>query len=146
MEDLLDIGQWRGFYCYGPEYGDMLQGKEAEFRMFIEEYNDGRFSGRVIDWEGVGANGEVSKLNGSLNGYLINFTKEYSASLIIDEWGNTTTDPNIPGHTVIYEGRYDPQAKCFSGSWIIAMNAGTIDAPLIENFSSGTWRMSQQDQ
>jgi hypothetical protein len=54
MSELLYIGQWQGFFSYGPEYGEIVHGQEVEFRLFIEEYNEGQFSGKVIDWEGIG--------------------------------------------------------------------------------------------
>jgi len=60
MDDLLNIGQWQGFFKYGPEYGNLINGKEAEFRLFIEDYTNGQFSGRVIDWEGFGVEGKTA--------------------------------------------------------------------------------------
>ena len=50
MDNLLCIGQWQGFYSYGPEYEEYVESKEAEFRLFIEEITKDEFSGRVIDW------------------------------------------------------------------------------------------------
>ena len=119
MDNLLYIGQWQGFFKYGPEYGTIVEGQEAEFRLFIEEYKDGEFSGRVIDWEGFGANGEVSIVKGFVNGEMIGFTKQYDQSFIIDECGNSSIEQGIPGHKVIYEGRFDKKENHFFGQWEI---------------------------
>ncbi|MBK9531876.1 MAG: hypothetical protein IPO42_08770 [Chitinophagaceae bacterium] len=57
-------------FQYGPEYGEFIEGKEAEFRLFIEKYNNGQFSGRTIDWEGIGAEGKPLKLKDLLTAIL----------------------------------------------------------------------------
>jgi hypothetical protein len=145
MEDILYKGQWQGFFKYGPGYGAYLNGKEAEFRLFIEEYNNGGFSGRVIDWEGIGAEGAVSKLNGFIKGNFISFIKEYSQLLLIDELGNMSTHNDNPGHTVAYEGNYDPLTKSFYGSWEISTDIKPIGQYWLEQVNGGTWRMSGQE-
>ncbi len=142
MKDILHIGQWQGFFRYGPQYGEYLEGKEAEFRLFIEKYDEGEFIGRVIDWEGIGAEGEVAKIEGFITDNFISFRKEYTQLLIIDEWGNTQTYGDIPGHTVVYEGNYDNVSKCFYGTWQISFEVDQIGEFIVEEVNNGTWRMA----
>lgn len=145
MNDLLSIGQWQGFFKYGPEYGTIIEGNEAEFRLFIEEYNDGKFSGRIIDWDGLGADGEVSEMQGFIDGDLISFKKQYFRSFIIDEFGNTSVEEDVPGHTVIYEGRFDKKTNNFLGKWEIVRELSHTPYLTLEEVLSGTWRMCRHD-
>jgi len=145
MEHILYIGQWQGFFQYGPEYGEFIEGKEAEFRLFIEKYNHGQFSGRTIDWEGIGAEGETAKIEGFIDGNFISFRKVYPHLLILDPWGNSSTHSDAPGHTVVYEGNYDPQAKCFFGTWQISFEPEQAGEFLVEELNNGTWRMTHND-
>jgi hypothetical protein len=142
MEKILYIGQWQGFFQYGPEYGEFIEGKEVEFRLFIEKLDKGQFSGRVIDWEGVGAEGEEASIEGFVEGSFISFRKQYPHLLLIDPWGNTINQIDSPGHTVIYEGNYNHQDKCFYGSWQISFDIMQVGEFLVEELNNGTWRMS----
>jgi len=144
MNDLLYIGQWQGFYTYGPEYGEIVAGKEAEFRLFIEEYGDNQFSGKCIDWEGIGADGEFSKVTGFIKGDFISFTKEYPHYYVMDEWGNSSIEPDLAGHTVVYEGRFEPHLNSFVGTWEINIAIDHIGELTIEEVLTGTWRMKRQ--
>lgn len=146
MKDILDIGQWQGFFRYGAEYGKLIGGQEAEFRLFIEEYCDGQFSGRIIDWEGIGANGEVSTVNGLLNNDFISFTKQYSTSFGLDNMGNSIIIEGVPGHSVVYEGRFDPKSKRFSGTWNIRLSIGFSSKGVVNNVATGTWRMAVRQE
>ncbi|RZJ86312.1 MAG: hypothetical protein EOO60_13605 [Hymenobacter sp.] len=146
MQDILDIGQWQGFFRYGAEYGKPIAGQEAEFRLFIEEYCDGQFSGRIIDWEGIGVNGEVSTVNGLLSGDLISFTKQYSTLFGLDNMGNSTTVEGIPGHSVVYEGRLDPNSKSFLGTWKIRLAIGPTGKKIVNHVATGTWRMAVRQE
>lgn len=141
MPDLLHPGQWQGFYAFGPEYGNLAQGKEAEFRMFIEEYHNGEFSGRAIDWQGFGADGEVSQLKGFIKDGFISFTKQYSIYYTMNPDGSTSADETTAGHTVEYEGQYDPVDKYFYGSWEISIDKGMAGDFSVEEVATGTWRM-----
>lgn len=145
MDDLLNIGQWQGFFKYGPEYGNLINGKEAEFRLFVEEYNNGQFSGRAIDWEGFGVEGETAIVKGFIKESFISFTKTYPQKYDIDFWGNTSVDPELPGHTVIYEGYFDATTNTFTGTWEISVEQEQVGDFLIEEFISGTWRLKRQD-
>jgi len=142
MENILYIGQWQGFFQYGLEYGEFIEGKEVEFRLFIEKYDKGQFSGRVIDWEGIGAEGETANIEGFIEGSFISFKKNYPHLLTLDPWGVSSNHSGSPGHTVIYEGNYDPQVNSFFGTWQISFELGQVGEFIIEEINSGTWRMA----
>ena len=140
---ILSIGQWQGFFRYGREYGN-LEGQEAEFRLFVEEYKNGQFTGRIIDWEGVGANGEVAKVSGFIKEGFISFVKQYAYFHTFDRNGNDLDAPDLPGHKVVYEGRFDEKLNVFTGQWEIRMEVGHSPDYTIEEVSTGTWRMHAQ--
>lgn len=141
----LHTGQWQGFYQYGPEYGREIEGKEAEFRLFIEEMVDGRFKGRCIDWDGFGAEGEVAIVEGFVDGFFISFTKQYDAAFYVDEWGRNFLIEDEPGHSVTYQGQYYPLEKCFKGRWEISAVFGTQDEEPVKEFCSGSWTLVLQE-
>ncbi len=145
MSHLLSIGQWQGYFKYGPAYGTLIEGYDAEFRLFIEKYNNGIFSGRIIDWQGMGADGEVSEVHGFIDGDLISFTKQYSRRIIFDDFGNTSVEEGIPGHSVIYEGRFDKETNNFLGTWEIVQETAHTPDLTLEDVSSGTWRLKRHD-
>lgn len=141
MKNLLSIGQWQGFYEYGPEYGPIVEGKEAEFRLFIEEYHDGEFKGRAIDWDGFGATGQVAMVQGFIHEGLLSLTKHYPNNYVIDERGERMIEEGKQGHTVIYEGRFDKNANCFIGTWEIEMDLEHTPDKTFQAVVTGTWRM-----
>lgn len=115
-------GQWQVFFKYGPEYGPIIENKEAEFRLFVEVFQDEQFRGRTIDWNGFGAEGEVALVRGFIDGDLISFTKEYKHRLYFDEWGNSVADDNEKGLTVVYEGRFNKESINMMGLGKLLMN------------------------
>jgi hypothetical protein len=145
MENLLYTGQWQGFFKYGPEYGTIVEGQEAEFRLFIEELKEGQFKGRVIDWDGVGAEGETSIVNGFIKGDMISFTKQYEQHYIIDPWGESDIEHGEPGHKVIYEGYFDKKTNSFIGEWEIIYDITHTTELTIQEIFSGTWRMHRNE-
>lgn len=145
MNTLLYIGQWQGFFQYGPEYGEIVGGKEAEFRLFIEEFKEGQFSGRIIDWEGFGVNGETADVKGFISEEFISFTKQYSQFFIIDELGKSEVLKDLPGHKVVYEGRFDKKSNSFVGSWEIAVVMEDVAEYTFNEISTGTWRMNRHN-
>ncbi len=145
MDNLLYIGQWQGFFKYGPEYGSIVEGKEAEFRLFIEAYKDGKFSGRIIDWDGFGADGEVSAVEGVVKEDNIIFTKKYDRNFIVDEWGNSGIEEKVSGHKVVYEGRFDKKANHFLGEWKIVSDLSHSRILTHEEVLTGTWQMYRHD-
>ena len=140
----LQIGQWQGFFTYGDAYGQLMSGQEVEFRMFIEHIENGQFSGRVIDWEGVGAVGEESVISGFIADHLISFKKVYPRLHVMDEFGNLSTFEDLPGYTVEYEGYYDESQQSYSGTWEIIITIDETADSMLEEVSSGTWRMKLQ--
>jgi hypothetical protein len=145
VSDRLHKGQWQGFFCYGPEYPQFVEGKEAEFRLFVEDFHEGKFRGRVIDWEGFGVDGEVADVVGLVENDIISFTKTYNQLLIIDEWGRSRTVPDEPGHVVTYEGSFDIDTGSYVGIWEISYDLGGDDEFSIEHICTGTWRMKLKD-
>ena len=145
MSDLLYIGQWQGYFSYGAEYGEIIHGQEVEFRLFIEEYSDGQFSGRVIDWDGLGANGETSYVKGFISADFINFVKQYPKNYVLDEWGNESVGEDRLVQSVTYEGKFDHRNKSFAGSWEITLSGEQVGEFLIEEVTTGEWRMKRED-
>jgi hypothetical protein len=145
MNSLLFEGQWQGFFRYGAEYGTIVEGNEVEFRLFIENYKDGEFSGRIIDWDGFGADGEVSLVNGFIDGEQISFTKKYEENYTLDEWGNCAVDQNQVGHTVIYQGHFEKVKNCFIGEWEIVYDLEHTPNLTIQEIYSGSWRMNRHE-
>jgi hypothetical protein len=144
MEDQQYLGQWQGFFRYGDVYGEIIGGQEAEFRLFIEQFSEGQFAGRVIDWEGVGAEGAVATVSGFIGDGRIKFTKQYASFQGFDEMGNLHTVPGMPGHSVVYEGSFDARTNSFAGSWKIRMPVGP-GGEWEEGVGRGTWRMGQKE-
>lgn len=142
----LHTGQWQGFYQYGPEYGRHIEGKEAEFRLFIEEMVDGQFKGRSIDWDGFGAEGEVASVEGFVEGLFISFTKHYDHAYYVDDFGRSFVMEDEPGHQVTYQGQYHPAEKCFKGRWEISAIIVSPDSEPMQEYSSGTWSLVLQQE
>lgn len=145
MENILHIGQWQGFFQYGSGYGEFISGQEVEFRLFIEEYKDGIFSGRIIDWDGYEADGEVSYVKGFVENHFISFTKQYDRHLTFDEMGNTVIVEGSDGLQVVYEGRFDEKNNRFIGKWEIINAALHTPVITVEYVAKGTWEMQRQD-
>ena len=138
------VGQWQGFYKFGREYGEMIEGKEAQFRMFVETFQNGQFSGRTIDWEGYGAEGHTAIIKGFVDGDLISFTKKYEHYLYFDEWGNTLVDEQQRGLTVVYEGRFDEGSKQYAGTWEISVELEHTPDATWADVMTVTWWMHLQ--
>lgn len=142
MTPMISIGQYQGYYRYGPEYGEIVEGKEVEFRMFIDQVFNYQFSGKVIDWDGFGAEGEVAFVSGFVQDDMISFVKQYDRSFIIDEFGVSSIVENQPGHKVEYEGHYDVATRSFIGTWEIKVDSEDLGDFIVEELVTGTWRMS----
>lgn len=90
MEDknrILLAGQWFGYFSYGPEYGDQLEGERVIFSLLIEQVFNNKFKGKCVELEGIGASTEVSFIEGYIENKFISFRKEYSNYFTIDEFG-----------------------------------------------------------
>lgn len=76
---------------------------------------------------------------------MINFTKQYEQNFIIDERGNAGTEENVPGHKVIYEGRFDKKTNHFVGEWEIVRDLAHTPNLTLEEVATGKWRMRRHD-
>jgi len=139
--NLLYIGQWQGFYSYGPEYGEYVEGKEAEFRLFIEEITKDQFSGRVIDWDGFGADGEISEVKGFISGQVISFIKKYPNCRLMDDFGNVEAVEYISSIEVLYKGEFDISKNSFIGKWEIAQDVEQEKGLINKYITTGIWRL-----
>ena len=140
------IGQWIGHFTYGSEYGDDLAGEKVQFRLFVDSFKDGQFTGRSIDLEGIGANYEIAQVNGYIDGDFISFAKQYPHFYGFGETGNTITVKNKQHPIVAYSGEYKFSTKTFAGQWELRMEIQPIGEYWLEDISSGTWEIHKDDQ
>lgn len=118
--------QWLGYFSYGPEYGEDLAGEKVTFRLVVDSFNDGQFTGRSVDLEGIGANYEIAQINGYIEGYFISFTKQYPYFYGLDEAGNTIDDKGKQHPIVAYSGEYKPATKTYAGQWELRMEIAPV--------------------
>ena len=144
METLLSIGQWLGFYKYGPDYG-YLPGTEVQFRLFIEEIHEGQFTGRIIDWNESAGDSKISSVIGFIKGNFISFVKQYENFHAVDQFGNSYESPELRGPKVEYEGNFDQDTNTFYGRWEIATIVQETNDEIVERLSRGTWRIHHQN-
>jgi hypothetical protein len=145
MDNLLFIGQWQGFYRYGSDYGEYVEGKETEFRLFIEKIENNRFSGRIIDWDGFNADGDVAEVQGFMSGLDMRFVKKYPNFRLVDEFGNLETIKDMEGMDVVYEGKYNSARGIFEGIWKVLPDLEQRNYLKIEDIGSGVWRLHRSD-
>ncbi len=138
-------GQWIGYFTYGPEYGEEMNGEKIQFRIFINEFFDGQFKGTSVDIEGFGANTDTAIINGFLADDFISFTKEYPDFFIIDDNGEKISDPSNVKPRLCYEGHYNFSSKIFSGQWELWANEELAVEGSIVDIFTGTWEMKKDD-
>jgi hypothetical protein len=124
-------GQWAGHFTYGPEYGEALHGEKVQFRIFIDESDDGLFEGKCVDIEGAGVDFEKSIVKGFIEGDAISFVKEYPTQ-------DSTPQP-------IYSGHFNRNIRSFGGQWEIWSNERPHGKGLIVDICTGTWEMRKDD-
>lgn len=146
MTNLLSIGQWQGFFKYGAEYGFVVAGQEAEFRLFVETREGTGFSGKIIDWDGFGVDGQVATVKGFVEENDIGFMKQYEQRFIIDEEGNSSVDENWPGHRVFYKGSFNANTNQFEGTWEIFGDIEFFTDAVPEKVAGGTWRLIRDEK
>jgi hypothetical protein len=78
-------GAWKGFYVYGPEYGEELHNEKVQFIIHLN-YNEGTFEGTSIDIDGVGSNFEKATIKGFIENGFISFIKQYPFSMMFEEF------------------------------------------------------------
>jgi hypothetical protein len=146
MSNSIDFnGQWEGHFAYGPEYGEDLVGERVQFKLFVDSFKVGQFTGRSVDLEGIGANYEIAQVNGYVDGDFISFTKQYPHLYGLDEAGNTIEDKSRQHPIVSYSGNYNTSNKTFSGKWELRMEIASVGEYWLEDISSGTWEIRRDD-
>lgn len=135
------LGQWVGQFTYGPEYGEEMQGKKVQFRIFINHFTHGQFKGSSVDTDGFGANFDTAIINGFLMDDFISFTKDYPDYFIIDDIGQKVKDRSNIKPRLSYKGYFDFRLGLFSGQWELWANEELArDGSIIDIFT-GTWEM-----
>lgn len=137
-------GQWFGFYSYGPEYGDYLDGQKVTFSFLIERASGHTFRGKCIELEGPGASVDISTIEGALDNNVISFRKEYVSQYDIDEFGKTVIAEPAISNRLFYKGRYDESSAVFSGSWEIWREYEMYDGTVATDLFTGHWEMSKE--
>jgi len=132
-------GQWVGYYELGPEYGQINAGERVEFRLFIDQSNDGQFSGTSVDYDGYGSNFDIAKIQGFIDGQLISINKEYNDNLVIDEIGNTYTDNSRPKPKIHYTGTYNYNLYRYEGVFEVLCNDIPFGDGDIVEVLTGKW-------
>ena len=139
------LGQWAGFFVYGPEYGNKLHGEKVSFRLYIKFYWDGIFIGECVDHDGVGSNFEKATINGFLDGDFISFIKRYPHFHGFDEKGNPIEDEKIPHPEIHYTGQYNHNRKAFIGSWEMQIGIHALDEESEVEINAGKWEAIKDD-
>ncbi|MGZ5248243.1 MAG: hypothetical protein ACXWV2_11230 [Chitinophagaceae bacterium] len=139
------IGQWAGFFEYGPDYGSELHGEKVNFRLYIDIYIDGQFLGHSVDIEGVGADFQKARVRGFVDGHFISFTKDYPHYHGFDEQNNLIENFNQRHPGVHYEGTYNRTLKSFTGNWEIETEIETIGDKTYLDIATGKWEMVKDD-
>jgi hypothetical protein len=145
MTSILEInGQWKGFFWYGKEYGD-LEGESVEFMMFLECSN-GEIKGKCFEMGGVGvsSNADIALINGFINQNQISFIKKYNHATFFDENGNVQDDHLKPSQEIHYEGIFDEKGCEFSGEWEIIERSEIYGDHFVEYVCTGTWMMKKE--
>ena len=138
-------GQWIGYYSYGPEYGEIVNGEKVEFRLFINTFQNGEFIGKSIDLDGITINQEVGKVRGFINDNFISFTKQFPYYEGIDEDGNSYEDRSKVPTPILYTGYYDERSKAFTGNWEIREDIMPVGEGWLENIATGTWEIRKDE-
>jgi hypothetical protein len=136
-------GQWFGYFSYGPEYGPELEGEKVTFSLLIEELPSGQFRGKCIELKGIGANHEVSTINGFIENNFISFTKEYNTFKSIDEIGNEVDYKGSPPR-LSYKGHFNSYSQTFGGSWEIWANEEPYGDGAFVDVCTGLWEIGRE--
>ena len=136
-------GQWYGYYSYGPEYGDKLEGEKVIFSLLIEEVFNNKFKGKCIELEGIGASTDVSTIEGFIENSFISFRKEYPTYYIIDERGKEIPYEEQLHPRLSYSGSYNPAKQTFYGSWEIWSYERPAGEETLVDIATGKWEISK---
>jgi hypothetical protein len=136
------IGQWLGYYKYGPEYGD-LHGDKVSFSIIIDDLDNGQFQGRCHDLEGIGAIPDVASIKGYIEGNYIHFIKEYPFNYALNDDGSLIEEKLSTKPILTYTGEYNERTKSFQGTWEIEVTIGSTIQGDDLCIWTGTWEMSK---
>lgn len=136
-------GQWYGYFSYGKEYGDLLEGERVIFSFLIEEVFNNKFKGKCIELEGIGASTEVSRIEGFIEDQCISFRKEYSTYSTIDEFGKEGKHDNLLEPRISYIGTFNENTEIYSGSWEVWSNEIQAGVDTLVDIFTGKWEISK---
>jgi hypothetical protein len=139
------LGQWLGYYEYGPGYGKRLRGNQVMFRLFIDSFSNGEFEGRAFDFEGIGANYTVAQIKGFVKGNLISFTKQYPHYYYTDKNGDTVIDETRAHPVVNYQGEYNASTNSISGDWDLNRDVRISSITTKLYMLRGSWKVKKDD-
>ncbi len=137
-------GTWKGFYTYGPEYGNNLYNEKCWFMFFITK-DDEQFEGTSVDYDGVGAELQKATIKGFVENAFINFTKQYPFFYQIDEQGNIINDETRSHPEIHYSGSFDEKLNQFSGEWEMVEKTESDSGGDLEYLNTGKWEMKKEE-
>ena len=143
MHDL--VGEWIGYFEYGPEYGEELLGEKVQFRITIDTFNNNEFIGKCVELAGMGASDQIAQVRGYVEDLFINFTKAYPVAFYVDAGGNAVLDESRPPHVVNYNGEYSRETQTYSGEWDIRLEREASIFGKSPHLASGVWEMRKED-
>jgi hypothetical protein len=139
-------GQWFGYFSYGPEYGEQLEGERVIFSLLIQEIFNNKFKGKCIELEGRGASTEVSHIEGFIENNFISFRKEYSTYYTLDESGNEGKHLPFLHPRLSYTGSFNQSNETFSGTWEIIANEIPAGEGTFADVFTGHWEISRNHE
>lgn len=134
-------GKWKGTVTYGKEYREH-KNSELYFEVEISQNNE-LFTGIAIDTGGVGTSPDKANLNGKFDGKEISFVKQYESRHYPNRNWEIIIDKSRSGPEIYYSGRYNEKEECFSGDWIIRLQAKFLGFIPINYKNTGTWVMKR---
>lgn len=138
-------GQWFGYFSYGADYGEQLEGERVIFSLLIEEVFNNKFKGKCVELEGIGASTEVSFIEGFIENKFISFRKEYSTYFTIGEFGNEGKHEDLLHPRLSYTGIFNEETQTFSGEWEIITNERPAGEGTFVDICTGQWEISKDN-
>lgn len=136
-------GNWKGFYSYGPEYGEELNGQKVYFRIHLTS-SESEFEGTSIDTEGIGSDFDKATIKGFIEDDFISFVKTYPRKIYINEDGTTIADESEKPAEIYYTGNYNHLNKKFEGQWELIDHSQDLgEYGWLEDVSTGLWEMEK---
>lgn len=136
-------GQWRGYYAYGPQYGEKLSGSKVTFELSLTDIGDNNFQGICHDLDNTISKNNSAVINGFTEDDFISFTKEYNQFFTITDDNQITTNSRLKKPDLNYYGHYDRVSETFSGDWeLLGREHPHPDGDYVE-IATGTWEMKR---